>query len=381
MAKQRIGIDVTSALTQGGGIGRYTRELVRALVSLDKTNEYHLFSARVEDRPPVPDPLPNAVNVTHHQAPLSERWLYRLWYRARLPLPVQWITGDLDLFHSPDFVLPPTSGDIPTLLTVHDLSFIYYPETFPRPLVDYLNRIVPWSVKRATHVLADSKATKDDLLSVWQVPAEKVTVLYSGVSEAFHPVEDVEMLTNVRRSYGIGERPYILAVGTVQPRKNYQMLIRAFRPVAEQLPHLLVIAGGKGWMEEEINAEVKRQGLQDRVQFIGFVADKQLPTLYSGASLLAFPSLYEGFGLPILEAMACGVPALISDASCLPEVGGDAAMQLQPMDDEAWAGAMLAILGNGQQHMEMVEAGFAQVRQFSWTKAAHELMDVYAGLL
>ena len=140
MAKRRIGIDVTSALTQGGGIGRYTRELVRALVSLDKSNDYQLFSARIQDQPPVPNPLPQASNVTYHQAPLSERWLYRLWYRARLPLPVQWKTGKLDLFHSPDFVLPPTSGNIPTLLTVHDLSFIYYPETFPKTLVAYLKQ-------------------------------------------------------------------------------------------------------------------------------------------------------------------------------------------------------------------------------------------------
>ena len=236
-------------------------------------------------------------------------------------------------------------------------------------------------MERATHVLADSEATKADLMAVWQVPEEKVTALYSGVSDRFQPVEEKKELAEVRRVYGLGERPYILAVGTVQPRKNYQMLIRAFQPVAERFPHLLVIAGGKGWMEEKMTAEVERQGLLERVRFTGFVADAHLPALYSGASLLAFPSLYEGFGLPILEAMACGVPAVIADTSSLPEVGGDAAVQLSATDEEAWSETMLALLENDQQREQIVEAGFVQVGRFSWRKAAQELLQVYEALL
>ena len=159
--------------------------------------------------------------MSYHAAPFSERWLYRLWYRLRLPLPVQLVTGPLDLFHSPDFVLPPISGNIPTLLTVHDLSFLHYPETFPEALVTYLNRIVPWSVNRATHILADSQATKEDLVSLWHVPAEKVTVLYSGVNEHFRPVEDSELIMAVRQKYGLAERPYLLG--------------RRHRPTAQKL--------------------------------------------------------------------------------------------------------------------------------------------------
>lgn len=381
MSARRIGIDVTSALTQGGGIGRYTRELIRALVSINSTDELHFFSARLPDSTPLTESLPSAVNVSYHPAPLSERWLYRLWYRARLPVPVQWATGPLDLFHSPDFVLPPTSGSIPTLLTVHDLSFLHYPETFPDALVNYLNRIVPWSVNRATHILADSIATREDLLSLWQIPAEKVTVLYSGVNEQFRPLEDSRKIVAVRQKYGLEERPYVLAVGTVQPRKNYQMLIRAFRPVAMQLPYNLVFAGGKGWLDEEMKSEVERQGLKERVRFTGFVADEDLPALYCGASMLVFPSLYEGFGLPVLEAMACGLPCIISDASSLPEVGGDAAIQLPPTNETMWAEAMLGLLTDENKQAEMIEAGFSQVRSFSWNKAARELMQVYNSLL
>lgn len=377
----RIGIDVTSAIVQGGGIGRYTRELTRALTQLDVGHQYRLFSAKPPAAPPVPDPLPQGAHISYHPAPLGERWLYRLWYRLRLPLPLQWVTGPLDLFHSPDFVLPPVSGGIPTLLTVHDLSFAHYPQVFPEPLVRYLNSIVPWSVARATHILADSQATKHDLLTLWQVPPQKVTVLYSGVDARFRPVERAEEITAVCRQYRLPDAPYILTVGTVQPRKNYQMLIRAFAPLAQQFPHHLAIAGGKGWLYDEMMQEVTRQGLAGRVHFLGFVADADLPALYSGAALYVFPSLYEGFGLPILEAMGCGVPVIASNASSLPEVAGDAAVLLDPTDEAGWTAVMGQLLQDNGRRARMVAAGFRQARQFTWRKAAKQLLAVYEELL
>lgn len=376
-----VGIDVTAAVTQGGGIGRYTRELVRAVVALGDDLQYRLFSARPPAELPVPDPVPRAPHVSYTSAPLSDRWLYRLWYRLRLPLPVQWFTGRLDLFHSPDFVLPPVRGDVPTLLTVHDLSFVHYPQTFTPPLVNYLNRIVPWSVKRATHILADSQATSADLQAIWNVSPDKITVLHSGVGRRFRPVTDSAMLADVRRRYKLGDAPYLLSVSTLQPRKNYDMLIRAFRPVADRHPHRLIIAGGKGWLYEDMLAEVQRQDLEGRVHFAGFVDDADLPVLYSGADLFVFPSLYEGFGLPLLEAMACGVPVLTSTASSLPEVAGHAAEQLSPHDQEAWSSAMLRLLADEQQREQLVAAGFARVEQFTWERAARRLRRLYSDLL
>ncbi|MCP4358899.1 MAG: glycosyltransferase family 4 protein [Chloroflexi bacterium] len=373
----KIGIDVTAAVTQGGGIGRYTRELISALTAVDTQNDYHFFAAKNPVASPVPNPIPQAENVQLHTAPVDERWLYRLWYRLRLPLPVQWMTGSLDLFHSPDFVLPPVSEHIPTLLTVHDLSFVHYPDTFPEKLVTYLNRVVPWSINRATHVLADSQATKDDLTAVWQVPVDKITVLYSGVHERFQPVTDGDWLTAVRQKYKIGPAPYILAVGTVQPRKNYQALIRAFQPVAQTHPHNLIITGGKGWLYDEMMAEVGRQGLDGRVRFTGFVDDADLPTLYSDAALFVFPSLYEGFGLPLLEAMACGVPIITSNSSSLPEVAGDAAVQLSPHDEAGWTAAVQTLLTDSNQRIQLVAAGFRQARRFSWQQSARQLGQIY----
>jgi glycosyltransferase involved in cell wall biosynthesis len=262
-------------------------------------------------------------------------------------------------------------------LTVHDLSFIHYPHTFPAPLVAYLNKVVPWSIKRATHVLADSQATKADLVHMWRVPDDKVTVLYSGVSERFQPVTTVTQLTAVRQKYKLGDAAYILSVGTVQPRKNYQMLIQAFKPVAENHPHHLIISGGKGWLYDEMMAEVERQGLDGRVHFIGFVDDEDLPALYSDATLFVFPSLYEGFGLPLLEAMACGVPVITSNASSLPEVVGDTAVQLSPHKPAAWSQAITHLLSDEDERAQLVAAGFRQARHFTWQKAAQRLLGIY----
>lgn len=377
----RIGIDVTAALTQGGGIGRYTRELVQAVAALDGRFTYRLFTAKQSAPPAVPDPLPAGPHISLVTAPLTERWLYRLWYRLRAPLPVQRFTGPLDLFHSPDFVLPPVNGRIPTLLTVHDLSFVHFPEVYPAVLVNYLNRVVPWSVRRATHILADSAATRQDLLDIWQTPPEKISVLYSGVNERFQPVTDEARLTAVRQRYSLGAQPYLLSVGTVQPRKNYQMLIRAFAPVAARWPHNLIIAGGRGWLYEEMMAEIDRQQLQGRVRFIGFVADDDLPALYSAASLFLFPSLYEGFGLPLLEAMGCGLPVVTSNASSLPEVAGETAVQLSPHNPTAWTEAILNLLADAARRTELVQSGYRQAQKFTWRQAAQQLQQVYQLLL
>jgi glycosyltransferase involved in cell wall biosynthesis len=294
---------------------------------------------------------------------------------------VQIFTGGLELFHSPDFVLPPVAGDIPTLLTVHDLSFLHFPQTFPPRLVSYLNSVVPWSVSRASHILADSLSTKKDLQEQWSVPDEKITVLYSGVSNDYVPVTNTGVLKDVRRIYGLEDTPYILSVGTVQPRKNYQMLIRAFVSVAEQFPHNLVIAGGKGWLDDDMMAEAQRHGIAHRVKFLGFVADQHLPALYSDASLFAFPTLYEGFGLPVLEAMACGVPAIISNSSSLPEVGGEAAMMLSPDSPAAWSEGIRTVLADPQRASDMIDKGFIQAGRFTWHKAAQDLLAIYASLL
>lgn len=372
-----IAIDYTAALEQRGGIGRYVRELVRALVQQDSHTDYRLFVAgrRMDDLP-----LPPAPNFRWCPTRLSSEWLARIWYRGRLPIPVEHWTGAIALLHAPDFTLPPVRRGTRTLLTVHDLSFVRAPEGATPALRAYLNRVVPRSVARADHVLADSESTRQDLIDLYRTPPEKVSVLYSGVEERFTPIKDEARLRTVRTRYSLGEGPFILSVGTVQPRKNYARLIEAFRRL--NLPDLrLVIAGGKGWLDDPLYAQVEALGLQERVRFIGFVADEDLPALYSAASVFAYPSLYEGFGLPPLEAMACGVPVVASNAASLPEVVGEAGLLVDPYDVDALAEALARALCDEALRHALIAKGHEQARRFSWAAAARQLLEHYATLL
>jgi len=384
----RIGIDITSALRQGAGIGRFTRELIRALLAIGSPHTYVLFAATgglprsaIEPRLAY---LTQPAIARHLQCKVcdlrfvSDDWLHRIWHRARLPIPIQAVVGRVDLFHEPDFVLPPTVPGTPTILTVHDLSFIRDPDSALPALRRYLNRVVPRSVARATHVLADSLATKNDLVELFGAPPKKVTVMYGGVDARFAPVRDPEKLTAIRGKYHLGLEPFVLGLGTVQPRKNYKRLIQAFSTVKAQIPTLkLVIVGDKGWLYDEIFAEVKLARQEASVVFPGFVEDGDLPALYSAAELLAYPSIYEGFGLPVLEAMACGTPVITSTTSSLPEVGGEAALLVEPTDVEGIAGALRRLLQDADLRRTLITKGFEQARQFTWEKAALQLLGIY----
>jgi len=386
----RIGIDLTAAVQQGAGIGRYVRELVSALLRLDTTNQYRLFAASklgVGDptsnlQPPASNLQPPTSNLQFTHLPFHDKWLMRIWHRAQLPLPVELITGRIDLFHSPDFTLPPTLPGTRTLLTVHDLSFVRDPDSADDRLRAFLNRVVPRSVRRADHILADSQASKEDLIELWGTPSAKITVLYCGVELRFRPVTDPAALAAVRARYRLGDNPFILTISTLQPRKNHRRLIQAFAPLAARHPDLLlVIAGGKGWGYHQILAEPERWGIAHRVRFPGFVADADLPALYSAAAVFVYPSLYEGFGLPILEALACGAPVIASNRSSLPEVLGDAGLQADPLEVEGWTAGMEQLLTDASLRATLIAKGRQQAARFTWESAAGQLIKVYQRLL
>jgi glycosyltransferase involved in cell wall biosynthesis len=373
-----IGIDYTPAHEQGGGIGRYVRELVAALAEQDKQSAYRLFIAGAER-----SRLPSApaANFCYRATRLSPLTLARLWHRARLPLPVELFVGNVRLFHATDFVLPPTLPQTRTLLTVHDLSFARVPESAAPRLRAYLEAVVPRSARRADHILADSAATKADLIALYGMPEAKITVLYSGVSDAFRPVRDSAAQAAVRAKYGIGDAPYVLSVGTLQPRKNYERLMQAFAALPPRWKDLkLVIVGGRGWLDAPIYDCAR--AMRERVILTGFADEADLPALYSGAACLAFPSLYEGFGLPVLEGMACGTPVLTSNVSSLPEVAGDAALMVAPHSVEAIRAGLLALLEeDSAARAARLTRGFAQAARFTWRSAAQRLRAIYAQLL
>jgi glycosyltransferase involved in cell wall biosynthesis len=371
----RIGIDYTAAARQQAGIGRYTRELVGTLLDLPQDHQYTVFAAT--------GGLQSADWTASIQGkarprslPLSDEWVARLWHRARLPVPVETFTGPLDVFYSPDFVLPPTRRSTRRILTVHDLSFLHYPDHFVPKLVRYLEKVVPRSVARADRVLADSQATRDDLISMMGVVPEKIDVLYSGVDARFTPRPEPGERERLRARYGLGGQPYILSVGTIQPRKNHLRLVRVFAQLTGEVR--LVIAGGPGWLYEDVMAEAARH--PDRVQMMGFVDDADLPALYRGATLFIFPSFYEGFGLPVLEAMACGTPVVCSDRSSLPEVAGEAALLVDPHDEASIASGIELALSDEELRERMRARGLEQARNFTWERAARQLLAAFGSV-
>ena len=373
-----IGIDYTAAVHQSAGIGRYTRELVRALAACSAGSnrpQYRLFvAAGAGLEPQLPGPA-----FTWHTTRLTKRWLERLWYRLRMPLPIETWTGPVDLFHQPDFVLPPVRAGTPTVLTVHDLSFVREPDSVMPGMTRHLNKWVPWSVEQASHVIAVSEATRRDLVELYQTPPEKISVLYHGVGPEFKPIAQADCLAAVRQKYGLGQQPFVLSVGTIQPRKNYRRLIQAFAQIEPD--YALVIAGSQGWHFESILTEVQKLGLEQRVFLLNFVAEADLPALYCAASLFVYPSLYEGFGLPALEALACGAPVVASNRSALPEVVGQAGLLVDPLDVTAIAAAMSTVLADGGLRQKLVAAGPIQAAKFSWTDMATKLLNLYQTLL
>ena len=381
----RIGLDFTAAAQQGGGIGRLTRNVIGALAALDRQNEYRLFVAagRGRDEEWKVGGLGDVhyPNFKLRTLPLSDHALAVAWHRLRLPLFIELFTGKLDLFHSPDFTLPPVFR-ARTLVTVHDLSFLRVPECFPHGLRRYLESAVPRAVRRADHIIADSHNTRRDVVELLGAPGAKISVIHCGVEPRFRPLSG-EALIAVHRKYSLPER-FILSLGTIQPRKNYARLIKAFGILNSQIANCklhLVIAGGKGWLYEEILAAFERPGLKDRVHFLGFVDDADLPALYNLAELFAFPSLYEGFGLPPLEAMACGTPVVCSETSSLPEVVGDAALMVDPLDVEGLAQSMRRVIEDGSLRASLAARGLERAAAFSWPKAAEKLLKVYESTL
>lgn len=366
-----FGLDYTAAIRQGAGIGRLTRGLVQGLSRIDQENRYSLIAKCPATRLDLPD------NFRLRRLPFSERASHILWHRLGLPLPVDLFTGTMDLFHAPDYLLPPVRKGA-RVITVHDLSFLVVPQYAEPNLAAYLSRALPGSVERATLIFADSETTRQDLVSHLRIPPEKVEVVYAGVDPAFAPVVDEARLQAVRARHGI-TGPFILNVGTLEPRKNVEGLIRAFALLRAEgrLPHRLLLAGGKGWLYEGIFNLVQELRLQDAVSFLGYVAEADLPALLSMADVFVYPSFYEGFGLPPLEAMACGTPVVASKAPCLPEVLGDAALLVDPADSQELAWAMEQVIEDSKLRSTLLAKGRARAAEYTWVAAAEKALASY----
>jgi glycosyltransferase involved in cell wall biosynthesis len=371
----RVCLDLSPAVHQHAGLGRYAQELLLALATADGQNEYVVFynnpaAARVD---------PTLNHFSHITTPLSYKpWRLSAMLAHFARIPQDSLFPGVDLFHATDHLLP-YFRRIKSVFTLHDLIFLFHPETH-KPLNRwFLTLMMPRFLRAADAVIAVSECTKRDAIRFYGIPEEKITVIYEGVNPRFRPASP-EAIAAVRARYGLPEH-FILYVGTIEPRKNLTALLEAFHYLLATHDLRLVIVGKKGWLYEGFFRRLRELGLEGQVIFTGYVPDEDLPAIYSAADLFVFPSLYEGFGLPVLEAMACGVPVICSNTSSLPEVAGDAAFLVDPADVRALAGAMEQALTDEHLRSELMAKGLERARWFTWEKAAAKTLEVYRGVL
>lgn len=364
----RIGIDARLLYYRQAGISWYTRRLLQALAQIDQENEYLILQHRGHAEPVID--APNFRRVTlftpaHHR---FEQW----------PLSLETMRLGLDLIHSPDFI-PPLYNRIPAVITVHDLAFLRFPNFVTAEAARYYGQ-TEVAVRRANRIIAVSNATRVDLVTLLGAPESKINVIYEAADPIYRPISHEQARQDLHRG-GI-ETPdeFILFVGTIEPRKNLGTLLRAYHILRQNygVAVPLLLAGEPGWLYHDIYDLVLRLDLSESVHFLGSIADNEcLRALYNLATMLVHPAYYEGFGLPPLEAMACGLPVACSNAGSLPEVTGDAALLVPPEDVEMWAVSMHRMLTDQELREQMRAKGLARAAKFSWEKTARETLETY----
>jgi len=366
----RIGIDARPLSLQAAGVPRVVSSLVGALEKIDPENFYYLYSNHKFDLPFENPHWHKRIGVRHASLPSV------LWFCTEGRGAI--LSDDLDLFWSAEY-LPPFSlpSKIATVLTVHDLESHLYPETMSWKTY-WAHRLLVWpSVRQANRVVSVSESTARDLQRILKVPRPRIEVIHHGIASIYKPHDHERAAQYVAQKYGVS-KDYALAVGTVQPRKNLPTLVEAIKLLrTSPLSSLhLLVAGARGWKNTPLDESIRRLGLtNDDIRFLGVVPEEDLPMLYSGSWAFVFPSLYEGFGLPLVEAMACGVPVIASNASSVPEVVGDAALLVAPTRPEAFAEAILRVRSDPELRRSMSEKGLRRAACFSWDKAAGQLLE------
>ena len=361
----RIGIDARLTYYSQAGISRYIQRLVKELPLLDPAVTWIVIQSRKDLRTLAGGRRVNAWTPCHHRL---ERWA----------LGGELLPHRLDLLHSPDFI-PPRFGAGRTVITVHDLNFVHFPEFLTADSLRYYAGQIEWAIDRADHILADSHQTRQDLLQYLNAPPDKVTTVHLAADEQFRPLSDLPVLQRYRLSPG-----YILFVGTLEPRKNIPTLLAAYRILldrnATELP--LVLVGRRGWLAEGIFETLDALQLDRQVRILDDVMGlESLVQLYNGAGLLVIPSFYEGFGLPVLEAMACHTPVLAADRGSLPEIVGEAGLLINPEDPDELAAAIERILRDDLLRADLIEKGRVQAAKFTWAETARQTLQVYRQVL
>jgi len=370
-----IYVDVSAAVHGKAGLSRYAESLVNGLAPL-LGERLGLFQNSLGTYGPLKGFADNRLaGVKFGYKP----WRALVLARQMLRWPMKGLLPNAELFHATEHLLPPL-GDLPTVLTVHDLIFEHYPQYHKRANYTYLRAAMPLYCRRATAIITISESTRDDLVSLYHVADERIHVIAEAAAPGFGP-QAPQRVAEVRAHYHLPER-YVLAVGTIEPRKNLSRLVDACGSLFDRgLADGLVVVGSRGWLVDEFDAHLAASPWRDRVILPGFVQEADLPAVYAGALITAQPSLYEGFGLPVLEAMACGSPVCSSSSSSLPEVGGPAARYFGPTSVEEMTTVLAEVASDETLRQQMVDAGLERAALLSWERTARETLAVYEKVL
>ena len=369
--EMRIGINASKVFDVHTGVGRYTSNLCSSILETGSKKDYYFYT---------PGRIGNTIMtdiegtlLEKPGTPIQNNTLRILW--EQIVLPIYSRKDRLDLFHYTDHALSLLSRKCPIIITVHDIAYIRFPDLLNKARQVYKKYILMESIKRASIIIADSYSTKRDIVEFFGINGKKIKVVHLGVESRFRPVSNVEeyRLKNKLPS------KMILNVGTLEPRKNVVTLMKAFKKLMEKDVdgYKLVIAGDKGWLYEQIFNEVEHSDLKKEILFLGVVKDEDLPMLYNCADIFVYPSLYEGFGLPPLEAMACGIPVITSNTSSLPEVIGDAGIMVDPTDVNSLCEAMHSVLTNKKLWQHMSNKGLERSKLFSWDNTVKQILKIY----
>ncbi|NDJ76395.1 MAG: glycosyltransferase family 4 protein [Chloroflexi bacterium] len=361
-----VGLNAHLLVAQAGyrsaGINGYIYNLLATLPDADPALAYTVFTGQHAYPPD------HARLVVRRSAWRTERPVRRiLWEQAVQPAALRQTRPDL--LHALAFVSPLINW-IPTVVTVYDLSFMHYPELLPAARRLYLRTLTRWSCQRARRVIAISQSTAADLVTTFGLPAHKIDVAVPGVGAQFHPLPPAEVEA-FRQRQGLPER-FLLFLGTLEPRKNLPVLLRAYAglPVQDRQAVHLVLGGGKGWMYDDIFRTIETHHLGDTVHLPGYVPADDLPLWYNAAEAFVYPSIFEGFGLPVVEAMACGTPVLVSDVSSLPEAAGDTGYRLPPENDQSWTEALAHVIHDAEWRQVASIRARERAAQFTWSNTA-----------
>jgi len=369
----RIGIDLSFLCEKKVGVDFYTFNILKHIAKLDTKNEYILYSCR---RIPEEFVRLSEINRNFVFKPSPNRSGFRLFW-TRFILPGILKRDGIDVFHAPCF-WGPARCPCPMVITFFDMTSWLLPRLFTLKHRLFYAGVVPSLAGKASHLIAISENSARDMVKIFGIPRERIDVVYGAAEDIFKPVKDRTLVDKIKMKYNISS-DYILYVGILEPRKNLPLLIRAFNWMVKDknAKHRLVIAGRKGWGWKDIFRLVRKKGLEDKVVFTDYVEEKDLVPLYNGASVFVYPSLYEGFGLPPLEAMACGAPVVSSDVSSLPEVVGDAGILVNPYEKEELAKSIYEVINNPELKKKMISKGIERAKKFSWQTAARKTLALY----